>query len=386
MKHLITLQFFFLCLFSYAQNFQINKIVADKDTKSPLENVTIFNESDISATNAEGKFAFISQKNEINLNLLGYNTIKTTFDNLKNSKDTIFMEMKATQLQEVVVSSIDPFMKKVFEKAKDNFLQNYTANFFLRNILKKDKTNIVLQDIYARTNKNTDPKKTRNIEILNMRKISLIDKKDHAKFKFPDFNKFYDMPILHFGNCIFTEIPFNDSNFKKILFETNTKNAWGQTWKGYFIINRDDYAIIEYSITQIDNPDIIPYNKPSSPHYRTIKSDKFIKFTKDAASHKYYASISRLEAQVELVRDEKTEKKICYDLDINYFVTNSPTNEKINSNFAADKDIFKAKFPYSKEFWSSQNQLPLTNELQLFLKSVDEKKEKTKEFEVIGNF
>jgi len=67
-------------------------------------------------------------------------------------------------------------------------------------------------------------------------------------------------------------------------------------------------------------------------------------------------------------------------------VTNSQTKEKVNSNFATDKDIFKAKFPYSKDFWNDQNQLPLTNELEVFLKSVFEKKDKTEEFEVIGNF
>nr|WP_315203947.1 hypothetical protein [uncultured Flavobacterium sp.] len=84
MKHIIALQLFFLCTFSNAQNFQINKIVVDKNTKSPLENVIVFNKSDYSTTNSEGKFVFVSQKNEINLNLLGYDAIKTTFDKRKN--------------------------------------------------------------------------------------------------------------------------------------------------------------------------------------------------------------------------------------------------------------------------------------------------------------
>src|SRR6478609_3341503 len=117
MKHIIALQLFFICVFSHAQNFQITKIVVDKNTHAPLKNVMIFNETDYSSTNAEGKFAFVSQKNEIYLRLLGYNTIKTTFDKLQHDKDTIFMEFKVYQLQEVVVNNENTaasYMKKVY--------------------------------------------------------------------------------------------------------------------------------------------------------------------------------------------------------------------------------------------------------------------------------
>ncbi|MNG18882.1 hypothetical protein D3C84_1029860 [compost metagenome] len=69
-----------------------------------------------------------------------------------------------------------------------------------------------------------------------------------------------------------------------------------------------------------------------------------------------------------------------------YFATNDPTNEIINSNFPVDKDIFKVKFPFSEKFWNNQNQLPLTNELEDFLKKVSENRDKKKEYEIIGNF
>jgi hypothetical protein len=388
MKYIIALQFFFLCTFSHSQNFQINKIVVDKNTKSPLENVIVSNESDYSTTNADGKFAFVSQKNEINLNLLGYNTVKTTFENLKNSKDTIFMEIKATQLQEVVVSNAGPYMKKVYGKFRDNALQNYTVNFFLRNVLKKDKVNARLQDLYARKNLNTSQKNDLSIEILNMRKTSLAEKKDHIGFKFPDFNDFSKVVAPLIDKCNFTETSFNDSDFKKVLFETNEKDQSGQIWKGYFIINRKDYAVVEFMISIIDDPEKMPYKKLPFflGKYRSSKWEKFVQFTKDATSNKYYASNAKLYGQVEVFVDKKTEKPLYYDFSMDYFTTNSPTNAKVNSNFATDKDIFKAKFPYSKDFWENQNQLPLTKELELFLKSVAEKKDKTKEYEIIGNF
>jgi hypothetical protein len=386
MKHIITLLLFFISGFSYSQNFQISKIVVDKNNKIPLENVIVFNESDNSITNAEGKFVFVSQKNEINLSQFGYNTIKTTFEKLKNSKDTIFMEMKATQLQEVIVSNADSYMKKVYDRFNDNLLQNYTVDFFLRNVFKKNKINILLQDIYARENQNKNRKKNLSVEILNMRKTSLFDKKDHINFGFPNFDDLFSNVLPPIEKCSFTEMPFNDSEFKKIVFESNEKDQSGQIHRGYFIINRKDYAIVEYTLSYINDPDNVPYKNLSRGKYRTTKLDKFVQYTKDIKSNKYYQSNLKLDNQVDIIVYKISKNPFYFDFTMDFFVTNNPTNEKINSNFATDKDIFRAKFPYSKVFWESQNQLPLTTELELFLKSVNENKDKTKEFEVIGNF
>lgn len=334
MKYLLSLQLFFFSVFSHSQSYQINKIVVDKNTRLPLENVLIFNKNDNSTTNADGKFVFVSQNSELNLNLLGYNAIKTTFNELNNSKDTIFMENKAFLLEEVVVSNTIPFMKKVYAKLKENYLANYTANFFLRNELKKDKMYQILQDVHGKENHNSNEKKKLGIEILNMRKTSLFEKKDPVSFKFPNFNQFLDI-----------RLPY------------------------------------------VDNQEIVPFTKTiTGARYRTVKSNRFVQFTKNEESKKYYISNSILEYQVEAIIRKKQRNPIYYDLKMNYFVTNNITSKKINSNFPTDKDIFKAKFPYSKDFWNNQNQLPLTIDLQQFLKSVSDKKDKTKEYEIIGNF
>jgi hypothetical protein len=385
-----TLRLFLLLLVSFSVKSQIlktSKIVVDKISKTPLENVNIFNESDNSTTNADGKFVFVSSKNEINFSLLGYDEIKTTFDKLK-AKDTLFMETKVTQLQEVVVSNAGSYMKKVFDKMKDNFVENYTTNFFLRNVLKKDNDIVKLQDIYGKKNRNASQKDVISIEIMNMRKISLFEKKDHVDFKFPDFNELSSPPLQSVDKCTFTEIAYNDSDYKKILFETKEKNDWGQIWKGYFIIHRSDYAMVEYQVSTTDNLDTIPYRKLllSGFQYRTTKYNRFVQFAKNATSNKYYTSNSKLESQLEVLADKKIEKTFYYNLTMDFFVTNSITTEKIDSNFSVDKDIFKVKFDYSEEFWKNQNQLPLTNELETFIKKVSENKDKKREFDFIGNF
>lgn len=385
MKYILSLCLYIMVSFSYSQNFQTKKIVVDATTKLPLENVIVFNENDNSTTNADGKFIFVSQKNEINLNLLGYEGVKTTFEVLKGTSDTIFMQLKPTQLQEVVISNTSSYMQKIYNKIKDNVLLNYTVDFFLRNTLKKQNENIVLQDIYAKRNQNTTNKKKISIEILNMRKIKLSEKKDHIDFKFQDFDEFFSMIAPDVIKCNFTEVPFNDTHLQKILFETKEKDQAGQIWKGYFIINRNDYAIIEINIMSNNDLNELPYKKglTASVKHRTIKWNKWIQFTKDKKSNKYYPSNLKMECRVEVMADKRI---FFYDNNIDYFVTNNPTNNKVNSNFSTDKDIFKAKFPYSKDFWDNQNQLPLTTTLELFLKSVAEKKDKTKEYEAIGNF
>ena len=385
--------FFTLCSILFfsnvgnSQNFKISKMLADKTTKLPLENVSIYNDKDNSTTNQEGLFVFVSGQNEINFNLLGYNSLKTTFEGIEK-QDTIFMEAKVFELKEVVVTNNESFIKKVYDKMADNYISNYTSNFFLRNVLKKDNSIVVLQDIHAKRGKNASPKNFSEIEVLNMRKTSFFKKKNQIDFAFPDFTEFFGGFYPAVDQNIFTQVDYNEVDYRKILFEAKEKNVWGQISKGYLIINKNDYAIVEFFVSIYDNPEELPFKKftLSSTKYRTTRYEKLIKFGKNATLKKYYLNLSKLNAQVEVLADKKGEESFNYNLTMDYFTTNSVTNEKVESNFAIDKDVFKAKFPYSADFWKNQNQLPLTNELKDFLKRVSENKDKKKEFEIIGNF
>lgn len=378
---------FFVGIAGNSQNFKISKTIADETTKLPLENVSIYNDKDYSTTNEEGLFVFVSDGNEINFNLLGYNSLKTTFDAIKQ-QDTIFMESKAFELKEIVVANLEPFIKKVYDKMGENYISNYTSNFFLRNVLKKDSTIVVLQDIHAKRGKTANPKNSNEIEVLNMRKTSFFEKKNQIDFRFPDLDEFFGAIWPALGKNIFIEENYNDTDFRKILFEAKEKNIDSQISKGYFVINRKDYAVIEFFIAMRDNPETVPYKKFtfSKVQYRTIKYERFVRFSKNKDLNKYYLHLSKLKATVEVVPGAKEENTFNFDLNMDYFTTNNITTEKVKPNFATDNDVFKAKFPYSAEFWSTQNQLPLTTELKDFLKRVAENKDKKKEFEIIGNF
>jgi hypothetical protein len=370
-----------------SQNFKISKIIADKTTKLPLENVGIYNDKDNSTTNQEGTFVFFSDKNEINFNLLGYNSFKTTFEEIEK-KDTIFMEAKIFELKEIVIANLELFVKKAYDKIGENYISNYTSNFFLRNVLKKDTSIVVLQDIHAIREKSANIKNSNQIQILNMRKTSFFDKKNSIDFQFPNFEEFLSGSYPPLDKIYFSEEEYNDVDFRKILFEAKEKNVQKQIQRGYFIININDFAIVEFFVSQYDNPEVLPFNKFTftKSQFRTTKYERFFRQTKDSILNKYYVSISKLNAQVEVLVDGKSNNAFNFNVTMDYFNTKKITNERVNSNFAVDKDIFKAKFPYSADFWNNQNQLPLTNELKDFLKRVSENKDKKKEFEIIGNF
>jgi hypothetical protein len=387
-----TIFFPFLCILfcsniGHSQNFKISKIIADKTTKMALENVSIYNDKDNSTTNQEGLFVFISDQKQINFNLLGYNSMKTTFERI-DKPDTIFMEAKAFELKEVVVANNESFIKRVYDKMAGNYTAKYTSSFFLRNVLKKENSIVVLQDIHAKRGKNSFPKNFSEIEVLNMRKTSFFEKKKQIDFSFPDFTEFFGGFYPALEQNIFTEVDYNDFDFRKFLFEARQKNVWGQISKGYLIINRNDYAIVEFFVSMYDNPQEIPFNKfkLSSTQYRTTRYEKLVTYIKNNSSNKYYLNLAKLNAQVEVLADKNSDASFNYNLTMDYFTTNSITNEKVESNFAVDKDVFKAKFPYSAAFWNNQNQLLLTNELKDFLKRVSDNKDQKKEFEIIGNF
>ena len=82
MKYILSLCLFIIVSFSYSQNFQAKKIVVDATSKLPLENVLVFNETDNSATNDDGKFQIPTVVNDtIYISYLGYQSIKLKITN-----------------------------------------------------------------------------------------------------------------------------------------------------------------------------------------------------------------------------------------------------------------------------------------------------------------
>lgn len=394
-KKIIILTLFLLGnFFAVAQKLQTKKVVADKLTKLPLEKVNIYNEIDNSLTNEEGLFSFVSDIDEMNFSLIGYESLKLNFEQIRNL-DTIFLQNKMIELDEVVVGNEMAIMKKVYANMRENYIfETYNENFFLRCVLKRNNELSRLQDIYGKVSRKgifktkTQPDNKCEVEILNMRKVGFNEKTDHVYFEFESFEKLFDLNALVYiksDDFDLTQEKDVAGDFFKISFIKKSADVMNQKLSGYFIINKQDYAIVETYFNLFDNIDQMPYNKDSKVKYRTTSFKIRSNYKKNSITNKYYLNNAKSDVIVELLGNEKREKAI-YDFSTIFFVTNSFIADKAKSNLSMNKDIFKVKYPYSEQFWKSQNQLPLTNDLSEFLKRVSENKDNKKEFEIVGNF
>jgi hypothetical protein len=394
-KNITLLCFLFLLSFyAGAQKMQTQKIVADKQTKLPLDKVNVYNQRDNSLTNEEGVFSFVSDIDELNFSLIGYENLKVNFEDLKKV-DTLFLQSKIIELDEVVVGQEQAILKKAYAKMKENYiLAPYNENFFLRCVLKRNDEIARLQDIYGKVSRksifktNTQPDNKCEVEILNMRKVGISDKQDFIYFKFQSFEKLFDLNALIFiavEDFDLTQEKNIAPDYLKISFVNKEANSIKQKISGYFIINKSDYAIVETYFDFYDDPDKVPFQKDGKVEYRTTRFKRTANYKKNSNVNKYYLSNANADVRVEILENDKV-KKAAYDYSTHFFVTNSFIAEKAKSNLSMDKDIFKVKYPYSEQFWKSQNQLPLTTDLTSFLKRVSENKDNKKEFDIVGNF
>lgn len=393
-KIIVSCLVFFLSFYAEAQTTQTKKVVVDKETKLPLDKVNIYNKKDSSLSNEEGVFSFVSDINELNFSLIGYENLKITFEDLKKA-DTIFLQSKIIELEEVIVGNEQAIMKKVYAKMRENYiLEPYNENFFLRCVLKRNEEMARLQDIYGKISRKSifktkaQPDNKCEVEILNMRKVGITDKEDFVYFKFESFEKLFDLNALIY--LVLDEYELTQEknvapDYLKISFLKKESNAMGQKTSGYFIINKSDYAIVENYFDFYDNPEIVPFSKDGKVEYRTTRFKRTSNYKKNNTTNKYFLSNANADVRVEIPENGKV-KKAFYDYSTHFFVTNSFIPEKVKSNLSMDKDIFKVKYPYSEQFWKNQNQLPLTTDLIHFLKQVSENKDNKKEFDIVGNF
>ena len=378
---------------SWAQNYEIIKVIVDEETKLPLEYVNVFNRTDNTVSNADGSFIFKSKENQINLSAVGYETHSTTFD--ANSKsDTIFLKSNTVELDELLVSNTSSILTDVYRNLETNYpSSSFNERFFLRCILRKNNEVTRLQDIFGKIERNSlfrnqeIKKVSYNTEILNLRKVDLTEKStvEYLSFYSLDLlDGWYSSIFLKSTDYNFRNIAINDKAFLKIEFSP-TENYIGEYPRnGYYLINREDKAIKEVRYSIINSADE-PYKSKKNTKWRTIETSLVVNFRKNMDNLKYYISNAKLNTTTEVI-NETTNQKDFYEIEYNLLTTESFIKDQVNSNFSVDKDLFKANFSYSEDFWRNQNQLLLTTELKEFLNRVSENKSKGSEYKIIGNF
>ena len=371
---------------SFSQN-TISKYLVDKDTKAPLQSATIHNANDYTITNADGYFVFYSTNDSITIKMLGYETLKTTFKALSRTKDTLYLIPKPFQLDEVTLSNKN-ILQEAYNRASTNYpMEPFAEDFFLRCVLKRNGELVKIEDFSGRIKRDKlfGIKKDFTFQLLNMRKFGIEKKGMRADdFDLPSLDDLFQW----WSNILFLNPNEYRFSHSKIIDETHqqvshtSKNE--EDYKkgiGHFIISTDDYAIKEriYKI----NPkvvDKIPFTKKLSGKYRAIDYYLREKCEKDSKNNKYFISNGVMTQKVELYTQGE---RIVYDVSFELIVTHPFSDlSTFKANVNGKKELFKLEIPYNKEFWETQNQLPLTNEMRNFIN----KAHNQKEYRVISNF
>ena len=371
---------------SFSQN-TLSKYLADKETKAPLKSATIHNANDYTVTNDDGHFVFYSANDSVTIKMLGYETLKTTFKALSRTKDTLYLTPKPFQLDEVTLSNKN-ILQEAYNHATTNYpMEPFVEDFFLRCILKRNGEFVKIEDFSGRIKRDKllGAKKNFTFQLLNMRKFGIEKKGVRADdFNIPSLNDVFQW----WSNILFLDSKEYRFSFLKVIDETHQqvshtpKNE--EDYKkgiGHFIISTDDYAVKEriYKI----NPkvvDKIPYTKKFFTKYRTTDFYLREKCEKDVAKSKYFIANG---LYTEKIEGYNNDERIVYDVSFELIVTHPFSDlSTFKANVNGKKELFKLEVPYNKEFWETQNQLPLTNEMRDFIN----KPHNPKEYRVISNF
>ena len=371
---------------SFSQN-TLSKYLVDKETKAPLKSATIHNANDYTVTNDDGHFVFYSANDSITIKMLGYETLKTTFKSLSRTKDTLYLTPKPFQLDEVTLSNKN-IIQEAYNHATTNYpMEPFVEDFFLRCILKRNGELVKIEDFSGRIKRDKllGAKKNFTFQLLNMRKFGIEKKGIRADdFDIPSLNDVFqwwsNILFLNQENYHFSRPKTIDEQHQKIEYTPKNEDDY-QKSIGYFIINTDDYAIKERIYKT--NPKTIhkiPYTKKPFIKYRTIDYYCKDKLEKDAKKGKYFIANAIVNVKVE---GYVGEERIVYDVSFELIVTHPFSDlNTFKANVNGKKELFKLEVPYNKEFWETQNQLPLTNEMRDFIN----KTHNPKEYRVISNF
>ena len=331
---------------NYAQN-KLQGLILDLETLQPIEYADIYNNKGSTSSNADGKFWFQSVHDSINIRLIGYEPIHSTFEKLRSDK--IYLQRKSEFLDEIVLSESHS-IRSVNRNIYTNYpTEPFTESFFLRCVLKKDGQIIKLQDLSG----------------LVGRKILFPTPQIHFElFSFEEFLTAITNIEIDTERFKFNQNKYDDGKFIKHRF--SPKDTTKMSTKGYYLADVSDNAFNEFYSLNIDNNRNFEENRGIK--YRTVYYEFFVTFKKDYTKQKYFIDKAKLRAKVEAI--EKDKKPILFEAEYLWIVSGH-TYRNIENKTPLSKDIFTLTTNYNEQFWKVQNHLLLTDEMQSFIENLE---------------
>lgn len=374
------LQFFIIFLFStlvYSQN-ELSGIVVDNADKSPLEFVGLYNKTDHTMTNADGRFQFSSSLDSVTIYRVGYDKLRTTFQKVG---DTIYLNKSVLELNEVTVTNEKTLWQKIGDSVSSNYpIYPYKEKFLLRGVLRYNGKITRIQDIQGKLERRTllytkeiDPdKKDFKVELTNMRKVGLVKDENEVYFIFDSFYGLFMnlIPVNATGDDFdLTESTFD--NGKKININFQSKpSIENEDFSGHYIINTDNYAMERFKMSvEFKNK---PFQESGKKiRFRTVSIEKEISLSKTSNTGKYYIASAKYDVKVELTNEDKSFTSF-YDISFILTTSDNEGDFDVKKNVSTSKDLFKINHPYDQSYWNAQNQLLLTEEMLDFIEKVQD--------------
>ncbi len=383
------LQFLVIFLFStllYSQN-ELIGIVVDISDNSPLEFVGVYNNTDHTMTNADGRFQFSSSSDTIIIYRPGYDKIISTFN---KTKDTIYLNKSVLELNEVTVTNEKTLWQKIKKSIDSNYpLYSYKEKFLLRGVLRYNGEITRIQDLQGKLERRTllytqeiEPdKKDFKVELTNMRKVGLVKDENQVYFIFETlYELFMNFTPMNATGDAFNLTESTFENGSKIDLSFQTKHEFvNEKVSGHYIINAKNYAIERiYIVFDYKNN---PFKEDGKTRYRTVSVEKEISLSKSSKTDKYYISSAKYDVKIEL-SDEQNSFTSYYDVSFILTTSDNEGDFDVKKNVSTSKDLFKINYPYDQSYWNAQNQLLLTEDMLDFIEKVQDP---NNEFKVRSN-
>lgn len=308
-RNLIALLIFF-GLSCYAQNTH-KGLVLVADDKEPLEFVSVFNRTDNTITNADGRFQFSSQLDSVFFYAPGYEKLNTTFSALR---DTVYLQKNIVNLDEVVVTNAKTILQRIRDSITNNYLLTpHTETFFVRALLRRNDTIVRLQDMQGMVKRKTSlyagelelDKKDYQVELRQMRQVGIKKDENNVYFIFPSFFRIFSEFIRI--NAVtpdfeVIEKPLENTDEIKVEFSFGGEENSGTSY-GHYMINGKDNAILSFNST---NEWKFPESSQNEAEYdRTTRMESATFFKKDNSYQRYYINYAKQKATI-LTKKERT--------------------------------------------------------------------------------
>lgn len=365
---------FIWCFNTYSQS-KDSRILWNKIDNVPVQYATINSTENYTISNEDGVFEFEKTSNKIIIENIAYEKLELDYSFLIKN-DTIFIKPNVYQLDEVIIKKDSRFNDMLRTVLTDYPLEPYQERFFLRALIKKNNEFYKIVDFSGYLERKTlfgtttkpMPKKNYTVQIDNIRKAGF--KNREYDFELFSFKILLDRIASIYLNPKIYNLSYknsSDNNFLKIIATPKDKSK--NFTKGYYLVDNSNNTFNEaYTLNENENT---KFTEIRDIKFRTPFFELKSNFQRNSKTNKLQLNKAIIKSKTEVYSNDGKDI-----FDVSYIFYANPINipTKLENNINLKKDIFELKGKYDSKYWKNNEILPLTNEMQEFINTVNTSK------------